>query len=146
MAKKAPKEPHLEIEVHKARDLGSVILHRIIPRDKRYELGAYRFMYEALTFTQEMLGIDPGEAKAERRHVSGQQLLEGIRKLALKLFGPLAPTVFRSWGVQRTADFGEIVFNLVEAGLMGKTESDARSDFANGYDFDEAFGDSAEPA
>jgi len=55
------------------------------------------------------------------------------------MFGPLAPTVFRSWRVRRTEDFGEIVFNLVERGLLGKTEKDAREDFAGGFDFDQAF-------
>ena len=71
--------------------------------------------------------------------MSGKELLEGIREYAAQQFGPLAPTVFRSWGVRRTEDFGEIVFNLVESGLLGKTESDSREDFADGFDFDQAF-------
>ncbi len=73
------------------------------------------------------------------RHVSGQELLDGLREFALEEFGPMAQTVLGGWGVRRTEDFGEIVFNLVEAGLLGKTDQDSRADFANGYDFDDAF-------
>jgi uncharacterized repeat protein (TIGR04138 family) len=79
------------------------------------------------------------ESKRAQSHVTGQELLEGIRDLALNQFGPLAKTVFDHWGVKRCEDFGEIVFNMVEVGLLGKTEKDSRADFAGGYDFDEAF-------
>jgi uncharacterized repeat protein (TIGR04138 family) len=48
-------------------------------------------------------------------------------------------TVFRIWRIEKTADFGDIVFNMVEEGLMGKTDADSRDDFDNIYDFDEAF-------
>jgi uncharacterized repeat protein (TIGR04138 family) len=73
------------------------------------------------------------------RHVSGQELLAGIREFALAEFGPMAKTVLNSWGITRTEDFGEIVFNMVEIGLLGRTDKDSREDFANGYDFEEAF-------
>jgi uncharacterized repeat protein (TIGR04138 family) len=80
--------------------------------------------------------------KAERgrmRHVSAAELLEGIRVYALQEYGPMALTVLRQWGLNSTEDVGEVVFNLVESGKLGKTEVDRRLYFANGYDFAEAF-------
>ena len=70
---------------------------------------------------------------------SGKELLEGIKAYALDEFGPMAYTVFSEWGVHGSQDFGEIVFNLVESGRLGKTENDSREDFKNGYLFEEAF-------
>jgi uncharacterized repeat protein (TIGR04138 family) len=96
-----------------------------------YRPNAYSFVLQAVEFTVARL--------PERRHVTGRELLEGIRDLALQAFGPMAKTVFEQWGVRRTEDFGQIVFQLVEAGLLGKTDRDRLSDFARGYDFDEAF-------
>jgi uncharacterized repeat protein (TIGR04138 family) len=115
------------------------IREQILPRDPRYELAAYIFIYEALAYTQRALGRDDPKLTPAQRHVTGQELLNGIREYAAQMFGPLAPAVFRSWRVRRTEDFGEIVFNLVEHRLLGKTESDAREDFAGGFDFDQAF-------
>ena len=120
-------------------DPETAIREQILPRDPRYEMAAYFFVYEALAYTQKALGRDGPDLTPAQRHVSGQELLNGIREYAAQMFGPLAPTVFRSWRVRRTEDFGEIVFNLVEHGLLGKTESDAREDFAGGFDFDTAF-------
>ena len=120
-------------------DLETAIRERVLSRDSRYELPAYLFMYEALAYTQKALGRDGRNLAPAQRHVTGQELLNGIREYAGQMFGPLAPTVFRSWRVRSTEDFGEIVFNLVEQGLLGKTERDAREDFAGGFDFDHAF-------
>ena len=125
-------------------DLETAIRERVLSRDRRYELAAYFFIYEAIAFTQKLLGRDDPNMEPAERHVSGRELLDGIRQYAGRLFGPLAPTVFRSWGVRRAADFGEIVFNLVDNDLLGKTESDRREDFAGGFDFDTAFEDSLE--
>ena len=97
----------------------------------RFPVNAYRFTYDAVEFTVQRLG--------EIRHVSGRELLVGIRDLARERFGPMAKTVFEQWGVTRTEDFGEIVFQLVEQGLLGKTDRDSRSDFSSGFDFDDAF-------
>lgn len=69
------------------------------------------------------------------RHVSGQELLAGIRDYALLQFGPMTLTLFEEWGVHRGEDFGEIVFNLVDNGLLSKTPQDSRADFKGGYDF-----------
>jgi len=105
-------------------------------RDPRYHRNAYVFLREALTHTQKMAG-KPGHD--EIRHVSGQELLSGIRELALRQFGPMSLTVLDEWGVKRCEDFGEIVFNMIECGLLAKTEKDSRDDFKGGYDFQEAF-------
>ena len=108
----------------------------ILAKDPRYESEAYLFVKDALDYTQKLV-IKP--SRDEVRHVSGQELLEGIRAFALTQFGPMTPTVFEEWGIRRCEDFGEIVFNMVEIGLLGKTEKDSRADFQSGYDFDEAF-------
>jgi uncharacterized repeat protein (TIGR04138 family) len=108
----------------------------ILVRDPRYAREAYTFVREALDFTQKLIGR---ENRGAIRHVSGQELLDGIRQLALQQFGPMAMTVLEEWGVRNCRDFGEIVFNMVEIGLLAKTEKDSREDFAGGYDFTDAF-------
>jgi len=72
-------------------------------------------------------------------HVSGRELLEGLRSYALEQYGPMAKTVLASWGIHRCADLGDIVFSLIEYNIFSKTENDRREDFADIYDFDEAF-------
>ena len=73
------------------------------------------------------------------RHVSGPELLEGVRRYALKEFGPMVMTVFDSWGLRSCEDIGNIVFNLIGAGIFGKTEEDSIDDFKGVYDFEETF-------
>ena len=107
------------------------LLEGILARDPRYTAEAYALVRAGLDYTVRRL--------EKPRHVSGQELLDGIREFALAEFGPMTKTVFNGWGINRTEDIGEIVFNMVETGLLGKTEKDSRADFANGYDFDEAF-------
>jgi uncharacterized repeat protein (TIGR04138 family) len=111
-------------------------LHKILEQDTRYAPEAYVFLREALDFTIKLLK-KPDQGPA--RHVSGAELLDGLRQFALKEFGPLSLRVLHHWGVKRCEDFGEIVFNLVESGALGKTEEDRREDFAGGYDFERAF-------
>ena len=111
-------------------------VEQILARDSRYTREAYLFVREALDYTQKLVGK---ETRGAIRHVSGQELLDGIRQFALHQFGPMAVTVFEEWGVRNCRDFGEIVFNMVEIGLLAKTEKDTRDDFQNGYDFTEAF-------
>ncbi|MBY0526700.1 MAG: hypothetical protein K2R98_25105 [Gemmataceae bacterium] len=117
-------------------------LAEIVRRDPRYTYEAYEFVFEALSHTQKKLGRLPrGEPSGEvgpQHHVSGPELCEGIRDLALREFGLMARTVLRMWGIHKTGDFGEIVFNLVESNLMSKTNEDDRKDFQNVYDLDEA--------
>lgn len=100
-------------------------------RDGRYRKEAYLFVYEALDYTLKQL-------KAHR-HVTGRELLQGISAYGLQQYGPMTKTVFNHWGLTKTEDFGNIVFNLVEAGLMGKTDEDSVEDFRNVYDFDKEF-------
>lgn len=107
------------------------LLQGLLTRDPRYTGGAYLFVRAGLDYTVRRL--------EKPRHVSGQELLDGLREFALSEFGPMTKTVLNGWGIQRTEDVGEIVFNMVETGLLGKTEEDSRADFANGYDFDEVF-------
>lgn len=102
----------------------------------QYNAHVYYFMREALDFTIKMFE-KPIEGPA--RHVSGGELLDGIRKFALKEFGPMTRTVLKHWGVTRCEDFGEIVFIMVEKGVLGKTDEDRKEDFAGGYNFDTAF-------
>jgi uncharacterized repeat protein (TIGR04138 family) len=108
----------------------------IIAKDTRFARDAYGFVREALDFTQKLAGK---ETRSPIRHVSGQELLGGIRQFALVQFGPMVVTVFEEWGVKSCRDFGEIVFNMVEIGLLAKTDKDTRDDFQNGYDFTDAF-------
>jgi uncharacterized repeat protein (TIGR04138 family) len=107
------------------------VLEEIVNRDPRYTEEAYAFVRAGLDFTVRRL--------EKPRHVGGRELLDGIREFALKEFGPMTKTVLQGWGITRTEDVGEIVFNMVETGLLGKTDEDSRADFADGYDFEEAF-------
>jgi uncharacterized repeat protein (TIGR04138 family) len=126
-------------------------LDKIAKKDPRYRRDAYVFVREALDHTLKLLkkpdreeatriARETGdESKKYLAHVTGQELLEGIRALALQQYGPLAKTVLDHWGVHGCEDFGEIVFNMVEVGLLGKTATDSKADFAGRYNFDEAF-------
>ena len=112
------------------------VLDEIVARDARYDRAAYLFVRDALAFTQKRVHR---AASGPPRHVTGQELLEGIRTYALEQFGPMAKLVLNEWGVQVCEDFGEIVFNMVDAQVLAKTDRDSREDFRGGYDFDEAF-------
>lgn len=109
---------------------------KLLASDHRYRAEAYNFIYEALDWTLKNVVKSGGR---ENQHVSGPELLEGIRKHSIEEFGCLAMTVFERWGITSTADFGELVFNLVDYDLMGKQESDAREDFQDVYDFSDVF-------
>jgi uncharacterized repeat protein (TIGR04138 family) len=114
-------------------------LEELVRRDPRYAYEAYEFVFAALSHTLQLLGRKaPEPGASEEPHVTGPQLLEGARDLALREFGLMARTVFKLWGINRTDDFGEIVFNLVEAELMSKTDEDDRLDFRGVFDLDEA--------
>ena len=109
----------------------------IVRSDGRYDRDAYYFVRDGLDFTIKMLKKE--KSRGPQRHVSGQELLDGLRQYALDQFGPMAKTVFAHWGIKRCEDFGEIVFRMVDKGILGKTEQDTPEDFKSGYDFDEAF-------
>ena len=111
-------------------------IEKILQRDRRYHRPAYHFVRESLDHTHKMMGKSDRDAI---HHVTGQELLGGIRAHALEQFGPMTLTVLHEWGVRRCEDFGEIVFNMVESGLLAKTDNDSRDAFTGGYDFEEAF-------
>ena len=120
------------------QDFGEVVAI-ICKEDPRFDRRAYDFVRLGLNRTVEEM-VKRDSSRAERsHHVSGPELLDGLRAHALDQFGPLAKTVLNAWGVRRSADFGEIVFNLIEYNLFSKSESDRREDFASIFDFDEAF-------
>lgn len=107
------------------------LLAPVLEKDGRYKAEAYLFVREGLDHTVSKLKTP--------RHVSGQELLEGMREYALLEYGPMAKRVLAEWGIHECLDVGNIVFNLVNAGLLGKTDEDSIEDFMEGYDFHEAF-------
>jgi uncharacterized repeat protein (TIGR04138 family) len=111
---------------------------KLRPSRLKFHPDAYRFVFEALQFTQEHLKKTARDADDDSAHISGPELLEGVRELGLKKFGMLAKTVFQHWGVKSTDDFGRIVFELIECGEMRKTDRDQLTDFFDVYDFDQA--------
>ena len=113
------------------------IVEEIRCKDERYEKEAYYFIRKGLDYT--ISKHESQDTAGGMRHVSGQELLAGVRDYALDQYGPLAYTVLTHWGIKCCEDFGEIVFNLVDSGVLGKTEEDKRQDFGKGYEFKEAF-------
>jgi len=132
---------------------------RLLRRDRRYKLEAYAFLFDALEYAHNSLGlgkethvdeIEPPQAEVEEpetpdepgsrpeRHVTGQELCEAARRYALEQYGLMAKCVLNSWGIRKTGDFGEIVYNLIKIGRMRKTKNDRREDFDDVYDFDQA--------
>jgi len=110
-------------------------------RDPRFAYEAYEFLFEALGHAQRMHGKAPAEptrpdAPAEH-HVSGAEVVAGLCDLATREFGRMARVVFHRWGIDRTDDWGEIVFNLIDANLLSKTDSDSRQDFHDLFDLDD---------
>ena len=110
-------------------------VENILQREKRFEAGAYFLLKDALDFTLKRTREEGGE----ERHVSGEELILGVRDHALQEFGPMAYTLLREWGVRSCSDVGEMVFELLEEGMFGKQDSDTREDFADHYVFAEAF-------
>lgn len=117
----------------------SEIVSLICKEDTRFDRRAYTFIRQALDHTVKDLKKRQPERTARSQHVSGPELLQGIRVYALEQYGPLTKTVLNTWGVTRCSDFGDLVFNLIEYKVFSKTDSDRREDFSEIYDFDEAF-------
>ncbi len=112
------------------------VIKEIYDKDDRFGKGAYYFIREALDHT--LKNIDKEKTK-NKGHVSGSELLNGIRDYALDRFGPMTMTLMNHWNISKCRDFGEIVFNLVDHGILGRTENDSLDDFDGGYSFDDAF-------
>ncbi len=108
------------------------------PTRLKFHPDAYRFVFDALQFTQERLKRTSQSPEDDTAHISGPELLDGVREMGLKKFGMLTKTVFHHWGVKSTDDFGRIVFELIECGEMRKTDRDQLADFVAVYDFDQA--------
>jgi len=113
----------------------------ITKQDRRFDREAYFFLRDALDFTvrQRRKPRESDPALHGSGHVSGQQLLEGIRQYALKQFGPMVVTVLEYWNVQSCEDFGAMVYGLIRVGIFGKTDADSIEDFKGGYTFEDAF-------
>jgi uncharacterized repeat protein (TIGR04138 family) len=136
-------------------------LFELLKRDPRYKLEAYIFIFEALNYAHEKTPLGKEYTKSEtlpavpekaakkskrkpavqekERHLTGQELCQAIRQYAIEQYGYMALTVLNSWGVTRTGDFGEIVYNLIDIEQMRKTKDDRREDFDDVYDFQTAF-------
>ncbi|MDD2702434.1 MAG: hypothetical protein PHC33_00255 [Candidatus Omnitrophica bacterium] len=108
-----------------------VVIEDICERDKRYKPDSYEFVMEGVRFSQLCL--------KKTGHVSGRELSEGLRELAVKKFGPMAKSVLQYWGITRTEDIGNIVFNMIDKKILQKTETDTLDDFRDVYSFEEAF-------
>jgi len=107
------------------------LVEEVCLKDRRYKTDAYEFVMQALHFTQ-------GKLK-KKAHLSGKELLLGIKDFAIEQYGPMSKTVLEHWGVTKTEDFGNIVFNMVERSILSKTADDSVNDFKQVYDFQEAF-------
>jgi len=108
------------------------VVEEIYAKDSRYKPDSYEFVLQALHFTQ---------AKLKREtHVTGGELADGIREFAIQQYGPMAKVVLNHWGINKTQDLGNIVFNLIDKNLLSKTGEDSIGDFRDVYDFESAFG------
>jgi uncharacterized repeat protein (TIGR04138 family) len=112
------------------------VVEQICQQDTRYASDSYHFVQEGLNHTLKSLKRGGQHA---HRHVSGQELLHGLRDYALKEYGPMSKAVLNEWGLKTTDDIGQIVFNLVTASVLGKNENDSPNDFKNVFTFDDAF-------
>lgn len=112
------------------------IVDGIRTKDHRYDRPAFFFVRQGLDYTVHNM---TNRADRVHNHVSCKELLDGLRKFALEQYGPMSYEVLTSWGIKKCEDFGEIVFLLIDAGILGKREEDKRSDFEDGFNFKEAF-------
>ena len=115
------------------------IVSLICKEDARFDRRAYEFVRLGLDHTVKELRKREVTRSERSRHVTGKELLEGLRVFALDQFGPMAKTVLNNWGVHQCQDFGDIVFNLIEYKVFSKTDNDRPEDFESIYDFDAAF-------
>jgi uncharacterized repeat protein (TIGR04138 family) len=110
---------------------------KVVKEDTRYSAEAYVFLRDALEAT--LKRRKKARKEATPSHVGAAELLDGFRMHGLQEFGPMAITVLNYWGVRSSEDVGNMVFNLVGAGIFGKTEEDTIESFREGYDFADAF-------
>lgn len=115
------------------------VVSLICKEDGRYDRKGYHFVRQGLDHTVKELKNRDAKRAGKSLHVTGPELLDGLRAYALDQFGPLAGTVLESWGIRRCSDFGDMVFNLIEYNVFSKTEQDRREDFSETYTFEDAF-------
>jgi len=115
------------------------IVDLICKEDPRFDKKAYEFVRQGLDHTVKELRKKETSKTERSRHVSGPELLHGIRVFALDQYGPLTKTVLNAWGLKRCRDFGDIVFNLIEYNVFAKTEKDRPEDSSDIYSFEDAF-------
>jgi len=111
-------------------------VEQIIDEDPRFSGEAYAFISDAVLYTSQKLQADDSSKK---KHITGKELLDGIKEFALQEFGPIAPEVLRHWGLNDSMSIGHVVFNMVNKNLLGKSQEDSLEDFKGGFDFDRAF-------
>src|ERR1700759_1810535 len=104
------------------------VVDLICKEDPRYDKKAYTFIRQGLDHTVKEIKKRDTAKNRPSQHVTGAELLDGLRLFALDQYGPLTKTVLNSWGIKKCTDFGEIVFNLIEYNVFSKTESDRRED------------------
>lgn len=108
----------------------------IVETDQTYQKDAYFFLRDSLDYTVKYQRN--GELE-EHSHVSGLELLDGMREYALKEFGPMSLAILESWGIKSSRDVGALVYNLIEAEAFGRSDDDDQSDFDRWFSFEEAF-------
>ena len=104
-----------------------------------YPPDAYAFVQEGLRYTVDSAKERPGRTSRDHRHVTGRELCEGLRQYALKEYGLLTRDVLQHWQIRSTEDFGKIVFAMVEAGLLRKSDEDSIDDFIGVFSFEDSF-------
>ncbi len=107
------------------------------PSKKKYHPQAYQFVFSAMRHVQQQLGRN--SASEATGHISGPELLDGVRVLGIQHFGVMAILVLQRWGIRCTDDIGRIVFELIDRGEMRKTAHDQLADFIGVYDFEKVF-------
>ncbi|MEO1535118.1 MAG: Minf_1886 family protein [Planctomycetota bacterium] len=126
-------------------EIPTINWHELASNAGGFSPQVFEFIREGLEHTSRTIhgpgGSSTGDAEDESRHVSGADLCLGLKDLAIERYGPLARTVLEHWNVHTTEDFGRLVFALIDAGILRKTDEDSYDDFVGVYDFEEAFGD-----
>ena len=106
----------------------------------KYPFDAFLFIQRGLDYAvRHIHGETNTPDETTHRHISGDQLCHGLRNYAMDQYGLMARTVLQRWRINSCEDFGNIVFALVESGLMHKTDEDSIDDFIGVFDFNEAF-------
>ena len=123
-------------------------LHQLVASDRRYPVEAYYFVRDALSYASDSLELSNQFQHdlelcqgGEEHHLTGQQLCDAIREYAQNQFGYMARIVLKNWGIESTSGFGDIVYNMIDIGLMKKSDQDERSHFDDVYEFGAVFDD-----